>query len=102
MAQCEDFPCCGHENGCCPDYDESGKQTNMVCTCGAKLPVDNRSSLCAACLYDMEGNDEDCGFFDDDEPDVDELTEHQDFERADEYYGPEDYGDFGYDGCHEE
>ena len=19
---CEDFPCCGHEQGCCPDYDE--------------------------------------------------------------------------------
>jgi len=47
---CEDYPCCGHEAGCCPDYDESGKQLNMVCVCGAKLPVDNPSSLCDHCL----------------------------------------------------
>ncbi len=26
---CEDFPCCGHEPGCCPDFDESGRQLNM-------------------------------------------------------------------------
>lgn len=50
MARCEDFPCCGHEPGCCPDYDESGRQLNMVCTCGVKLPVDNRYSICDACL----------------------------------------------------
>ena len=47
---CEDFPCCGHENGCCPDFDEAGNQLNMVCVCGAKLPVNNRSSLCNTCL----------------------------------------------------
>lgn len=50
MAQCEDFPCCGHEMGCCPDYDESGRQMNMVCPCGAKLPADNPVSMCDACL----------------------------------------------------
>jgi len=50
MARCEDFPCCGHENGCCPDFDESGQQLNMVCTCGAKLPVDNPVSICDGCL----------------------------------------------------
>ncbi len=51
---CEDFPCCGHEAGCCPDYDESGKQLNMVCTCGKKLPINNPSSLCNACLRGMD------------------------------------------------
>jgi len=50
MARCEDFPCCGHELGCCPDYDKGGRQLNMVCVCGAKLPIDNRSSCCDTCL----------------------------------------------------
>jgi len=57
MARCEDFPCCGHEAGCCPDFDESGRQLNMVCVCGAKLPVNNRYSLCDTCL--MRGDPED-------------------------------------------
>ncbi len=50
MPRCEDFPCCGHELGCCPNYDESGKQLDMVCTCGARLPVNNRYSICESCL----------------------------------------------------
>lgn len=50
MATCEDYPCCGHELGCCPDYDESGQQLNMVCICGAKVPLTSRSSLCDGCL----------------------------------------------------
>lgn len=50
MARCEDFPCCGHEPGCCPDYDDAGRQMNMRCTCGAVLPVDNPVSICNACL----------------------------------------------------
>lgn len=51
---CEDFPCCGHEPGCCPDFDEAGNQLNMVCVCGAKLPIDNPSSCCDACLRDPD------------------------------------------------
>jgi hypothetical protein len=47
---CEDFPCCGHEYGCCPDYDESGRQLNMKCICGAVLPLDAPSSICNICL----------------------------------------------------
>jgi len=47
---CEDYPCCGHEAGCCPDFDESGRQLNMRCTCGAVLPVHNRYSICDSCL----------------------------------------------------
>lgn len=57
MARCEDFPCCGHESGCCPDFDESGKQLNMVCVCGAKLPVNARFSICEGCMN--QGSDDD-------------------------------------------
>lgn len=52
MARCEDFPCCGHEMGCCPDFDpETGAQLNMKCVCGASVPLTSRSSLCQGCLY---------------------------------------------------
>jgi len=48
---CEDFPCCGHESGCCPDFDpETGRQLDMKCTCGASVPLTSRSSLCGPCL----------------------------------------------------
>lgn len=57
MARCEDFPCCGHELGCCPDYDESGRQLNIRCVCGASLPVDSRFSICDGCFAQM-GHDE--------------------------------------------
>lgn len=56
---CEDWPCCGHEQGCCPDFDpETGEQLNMKCVCGAVLPIDNRSSLCATCLRDPDDPDQ--------------------------------------------
>ncbi len=76
MARCEDFPCCGHELGCCPDFDENGKQLNMVCVCGAKLPVNAPYSICSSCMEDEYGDDPyddwdapyaDDGFFDDDD-----------------------------------
>jgi len=48
---CEDFPSCGHEQGCCPDFDlDTGKQLNMKCTCGAPVPLSSRYSLCEGCL----------------------------------------------------
>lgn len=50
MARCEDWPCCGHEAGCCPDYDESGQQLNMKCVCGATVELGSSSSLCRGCL----------------------------------------------------
>lgn len=69
MARCEDYPCCGHELGCCPDYDpDTGEQLNMKCTCGATVPIDSPYSICKSCLnsppagsryaesyWDMEG-----------------------------------------------
>lgn len=64
MARCEDFPCCGHESGCCPDYDpDTGQQLNMRCTCGAVVPVGARYSICDGCLSQpMDGD----SYFDDD------------------------------------
>lgn len=75
MARCEDYPCCGHEQGCCPDYDESGRQLNMRCTCGAVLPVSNRYSICDSCLNTPEPGEDpgdyyDCGendYYDDED-----------------------------------
>lgn len=57
MARCEDFPCCGHEPGCCPDFDESGRQLNMKCVCGAKLPLTSRSSICDGCMGSADEDD---------------------------------------------
>lgn len=59
--RCEDFPCCGHEPGCCPDRDESGRQTNMVCVCGAKLPLRSRFSICEPCLRRASDEDVEMG-----------------------------------------
>ena len=77
MAMCEDFPCCGHEPGCCPRFDESGRQLDMVCTCGARLPVHNRYSICDRCLrMDEDGcYDEDCEADDDDDCEDDDCDD---------------------------
>lgn len=53
MNRCEDYPCCGHEDGCCPDFDDDGNQLNMKCTCGATVPLHSRSSICQDCLDAM-------------------------------------------------
>jgi hypothetical protein len=58
MSMCEDFPCCGHENNCCPDFDD-GQQLNMKCTCGAVIPRDSNNSMCHACLRDYLNGDYD-------------------------------------------
>lgn len=51
MARCGEWPCCGHESGCCPDYDpETGEQLNMKCVCGATVPLSSPVSLCEFCL----------------------------------------------------
>jgi hypothetical protein len=58
MAMCEDFPCCGHELGCCPDRDANGTQLNMKCVCGATVPLNSHSSLCNTCLQNAFCEDE--------------------------------------------
>jgi len=92
--QCEDFPCCGHEYGCCPDFKD-GKQINMICTCGAVLPIDNPVSICNACLqasddpyddyerYSREAEDE----YDEDQ----EFAEREDY--PDDIYDESDFWD---------
>jgi hypothetical protein len=77
--RCEDFPCCGHELGCCPDFDESGRQIDMKCVCGASVPLTSRSSLCGPCLSAPD-------------PDGDGYDD----------YGYDDYDGYGYDGYEEE
>jgi hypothetical protein len=99
MARCEDFPCCGHEVGCCPDYDESGRQLNMVCTCGARLPINARYSICNACL----NMDEDQDDYDDEEYDDYDESMDGDFDSGmssaghgmDEDYNGYEYNDDG-------
>lgn len=58
MARCEDFPACGHEAGCCPDYDpDTGEQLNMRCTCGAEVTLGSRFSICRGCLERPDPDD---------------------------------------------
>ncbi len=56
MARCEDYPCCGHEAGDCPD--KSGRM--RCCDCGKLLSKNATSSLCAKCLKRMARCEDDC------------------------------------------
>ena len=77
MASCEDFPCCGHESGCCPDYDpDTGKQLNMRCVCGAEVPLASRYSICAGCMSAPDPDDPYDGDRDYDEDDYDAEQQH--------------------------
>jgi hypothetical protein len=95
MARCEDFPCCGHEPGCCPSFDDDGNQLDMVCTCGARLPVTNRYSICDSC---MRSDDEDDGYYEEsDEDDFDDSMDgdHDSCMRDIGWGTDEDYGYYG-------
>jgi len=99
---CEDYPCCGHEHGCCPDFDDSGRQLNMRCVCGAVLPLNSRYSCCESCLRD---EDEDVDFDEDyDEPDesmdgdFDSGMASAGFGTDEDYDHYEDRGDWGDEG----
>lgn len=49
MPRCEDYPCCGHEPGDCPDSDG-----RMRCVeCGKKLSKKATSSICPKCQKRM-------------------------------------------------
>ena len=70
--RCVDFPCCGHEAGCCPDFDsETGEQLDMKCVCGASVPLTSSSSLCSTCL--KSDDDEEGGWFGDDDEEENEF-----------------------------
>jgi hypothetical protein len=68
MASCEEWPCCGHEAGCCPDYDpETGRQLNMKCTCGATVPLTSKVSICQGCLNGPSQDERGYTLYDDDD-----------------------------------
>jgi hypothetical protein len=52
--RCEDYPCCGHESGDCPDRDAEGNETWRCARCRAKLPKGASSSLCNRCRSRMQ------------------------------------------------
>lgn len=57
--RCEDYPCCGHEDGGCPDIDpQSGEEIFSCAGCGVKLPPRSPSSLCRRCLAQMRRDDD--------------------------------------------
>ena len=80
---CEDWPCCGHEAGCCPDFNEFGQQLNMKCTCGATVPLSSRSSLCENCLRGCGEDD----YYDDDPYYYED--ENEDYPYDEPYYSDE-------------
>lgn len=83
---CEDFPCCGHESGCCPDFNEAGEQLNMICVCGARIPVTNRVSICDRCLIGDELDDFDPDRYWDDleEFEQNQIDEDASYDRPDD------------------
>jgi len=54
MSRCEDYPCCGHEAGDCPETDSQGRQRWRCVDCGKLLPLKASSSLCTTCYRRME------------------------------------------------
>lgn len=75
---CEDFPCCGHENGCCPDFDESGNQLNMKCICGSTVPLNSPYSICHWCMWEGDREDNDYPDEDEDYPEYDDPYSYED------------------------
>jgi hypothetical protein len=60
--RCEDFPCCGHEPGDCPD-----SQGRFTCVgCGRRLPRNAPSSICPKCQRNRFNREEDPTGQDDD------------------------------------
>jgi len=53
MARCEDFPCCGHAAGDCPEIDSKGREVWRCVECGKRLPRTATSSICAKCQRRM-------------------------------------------------
>ena len=55
MSRCEDYPCCGHEAGDCPD-----SKGRMKCVeCGRRMSNRATSSICASCQCSMAKRDPD-------------------------------------------
>jgi hypothetical protein len=48
MPRCEDYPCCGHEEGGCPDSDGAF----FCAVCSRKMPKNWASAVCSRCHGD--------------------------------------------------
>ena len=55
MARCEDYPCCGHESGDCPQPDSQGRPRWKCVECGKRLSLKASSSICTSCMRQAEG-----------------------------------------------
>lgn len=95
MAYCEDFPCCDHEAGCCPDF-ENGRQINMKCVCGATVPLGG-PSCCESCLRDpddfddrdrYDDRDDDEENYDDDDIDP-RYIDDDDYSQSEDEFPPD-------------
>lgn len=77
--RCEDYPCCGHEPGDCPDRDKHGNETYRCAGCHGKLPPHSQSSLCPKCLQKVHrAGDDPTG------QDLDNLFGHDEYEQQQE------------------
>lgn len=47
---CEDFPCCGHGPGECPQTDRNGRPVYRCVDCGRPLRRSATSSICERCM----------------------------------------------------
>jgi len=52
MARCEDYPCCGHDEGDCPEII-NGKERWRCIDCGKMLPIGAESSICNKCSREL-------------------------------------------------
>lgn len=50
---CEDYPCCGHERGDCPQPDSKGRPRWTCVECGKRLSLKASSSICEPCQRRM-------------------------------------------------
>ena len=50
---CEDYPCCGHEQGDCPTLDAQGRERWNCVECGKRLSLKALSSICSPCQRRM-------------------------------------------------
>ena len=55
---CEDYPCCGHEAGGCPQIDENGAERFRCACCSVLMAPKARSAVCEPC-HKRRASDED-------------------------------------------
>jgi hypothetical protein len=82
MPRCEDYPCCGHEDGDCPRIDDEGvEHWRCVGGCGEELPRNARSSICADCQRRMF-RDENYDYYDNGGHEPDDIDDDVEEDEA--------------------